>query len=53
MNITNKIKKFIYKLIAVKCNKCEKGRIYHSHTELINNVNIEIYECNNCNNQYI
>jgi len=37
----------------IKCPKCGKKSVNHSHAEKIGNTDKEIYECNNCNKKFV
>lgn len=48
-----KIINFIIRCFGTQCNNCLTGRVYHSHTELMNRTWIEVYECDKCGNKFV
>jgi len=37
----------------IKCPKCKKKSVKHSHTERIGNTDKDVYECRNCNEKFV
>ena len=40
-------------LTTPQCDQCKVGRVSHSHSEPINTVWMEVYECDNCDNKLV
>ncbi len=49
----NWLSKIYTKLFTIPCHKCDVGRISHSHTGLVGNVDIEVFICDTCGEQFI
>ena len=53
MESYNDLNKLSISIFYHKCNICEKGLVYPSHDEFINNKRKEIYLCEYCERKFI